>query len=81
MPNALKLEEVRNRLSRIGKTVVDIASEIDVPVPVVRGVLSGKLKGSRGHAHKVAVTLGLKDGIVVADDQSIADALRAAAVR
>ncbi|ARR54769.1 hypothetical protein HY78_15660 [Rhizorhabdus wittichii DC-6] len=78
MVGLLQVEEVRDRLARIGKTAVDVAGELDVPVPVVRGVLSGKLKGARGDAHKVAVTLGLKDGVIVADDTPLSEAMRIA---
>lgn len=72
------LEEARCRLSRIGKSTVDVARELGVSKQIVRGVLNGKLKGTRGDAHKVAVALGIKDGIVVDEGVSIADAIKAA---
>lgn len=72
-------EEVRASLSRIGKTQVDVARELRVPVAILRGVLDGRLKGTRGDAHKVAVALGLKEGVVVENGESIAAAIRAAA--
>ena len=78
MGKALRVEEARASLSRIGKTAVDVARELGVPAIVVRGVLSGKLKGARGDAHKVAVTLGLKDGVIVADDTPLSEAMRIA---
>ena len=78
MPKPASLEEIRDRLSRIGKTPVDIGRELDVPVPTVRGVLEGRLKGNRGDAHKVAVALGLKEGVIVADDMPIAEAMKLA---
>lgn len=79
MANDAKLKEARDRLSRIGKTQSDIARELNVELTVVQGVLSGRLKGAFGSAHKVAVALGLKDGIVLGEGQSVAEAIRAAA--
>ncbi|CAE6926166.1 hypothetical protein R69927_06857 [Paraburkholderia domus] len=35
-----------------------------IPRNIVSGVLQGRLKGKRGHAHNAAVLLGLKDGVV-----------------
>jgi len=34
------------------------------PRTVVNGVLQGRLKGKRGHAHNTAVLLGLKEGVL-----------------
>ena len=79
MAKLITLEEARGRLSRIGKTHAQIAKELDVDIAIVRGVLYGQLKGARGDAHKVAVALGLKDGVIVDGDTSIADAMKAAA--
>ncbi|WP_072381545.1 hypothetical protein [Novosphingobium sp. NDB2Meth1] len=79
MPESASLEEVRERLNRIGKTVADVARELGVSQSIVRGVLSGRFKGAHGDAHKVAVALGLKNGIIVADGMSISDAMKAAA--
>lgn len=79
MSEIVKLEEARAALSRIGKTAADIAREVGVPREVVSNVLSGRLKGNRGDAHKVAVVLGLKEGLIVEDGMSIAEALRKAA--
>ena len=77
MSTSITLEEARSRLSRIGKTAVDVARELGVSKQVVRGVLDGKFKDTRGDAHKVAVALGLKDGLIVQDGMSIADAIKA----
>ena len=79
MPNTPSLEAVRGALSRIGRTHTDVARELGVSRTIVRGVLYGRLKGTRGDAHKVAVALGLKQGVVVEDGMPIADAIRAAA--
>lgn len=63
---------------RAGITPADIAAELGVNAMVVRGVLSGRLRGDRGDAHKVAVALQIKDGIVAPDDAPIGEVLRLA---
>lgn len=78
MSKALAPKAIREALSRIGKTHNDIAHELGVDRAVVRGVLYGHLKGARGDAHKVAVALGIKDGVVVNDAMTISDAIKAA---
>ena len=79
MADCVSLEEARGRLSRIGKAAADVARELGVSKGTVRGVLEGRFKGTRGDAHKVAVALGLKDGIIVEDGMSIGSAMKAAA--
>lgn len=78
MANASDRKVIRETLSRIGKSHSDVARELGVDRAVVRGVLYGQLKGARGDAHKVAVALGIKDGIVIDGNTSIAEAVRAA---
>lgn len=79
MANLNDPKAIRSRLSHIGKTPVDIARELGVPVAIVRGVIDGRIKGDRGAAHKVAVTLGLKKGVIVPDDMPTSEALKSAA--
>lgn len=79
MSEGVSLEEAKIRLARIGKTAGDVARELGVSHAIVRGVLEGRFKGTRGDAHKVAVALGLKDGLIVADGMSISEAMKAAA--
>jgi len=78
MPKTPSLEVVQEGLSRIGKSQADVARELNVDLSTVQGVLSGRLKGLRGDAHKVAVSLGLKRGVIVDDATPIAEAVRAA---
>ena len=62
---ALKtLEEVRAEFDRCGVSVSGWAVRHGIPRNIVNGVLQGRLKGKRGHAHNAAVLLGLKDGVV-----------------
>ncbi|MFA7602785.1 MAG: hypothetical protein WCY29_07230 [Novosphingobium sp.] len=77
----LSPKEIRERLSRIGRTPADVARELGVSVVIVRGVIDGRFKGDRGEAHKVAVALGLKDGLIIDDNTSTADAIKLAAGR
>lgn len=67
---------IREALSRIGKSHSDVARELGVARTVVHGVVHGRLKGNRGDAHKVAVALGLKDGVIVDDATPISDAIK-----
>lgn len=76
MTKRTKLEEVNAALTRTGTTVSQIANEIGVDVRIVRGVLSGRLQGRRGDAHRVAVLLGLKEGEVIEQGQSVLALIR-----
>lgn len=78
MAHERSAEVIRAALSRIGKSHSDVARELGVDRTVVRGVLYGRLKGSRGDAHKVAVALGMKEGFVVDDATPISEAINAA---
>lgn len=79
MTDSITLEEARSRLSRIGKTAADVAREVGVSQYVAAAVLAGRTKGTRGDAHKVAVALGLKVGMIVEGDMSLGEAMKAAA--
>lgn len=71
MPQTVTLEQVRAELRRTQKTqsalAREIAKELDVSSEVVRHVLSGRIKGARGDARKIAVRLGL-----IADEEKSA---------
>lgn len=54
--------EARAALRRRGIPISRWARDNGVPRAVAYGVLSGKLVGTYGHAHRAAVILGLKDG-------------------
>ncbi|MBY0409891.1 MAG: DNA-binding protein [Burkholderiaceae bacterium] len=57
-------EEVKAELSRNGVNIADWARKHSLSPATVHGVLAGNLKGRRGQAHKTAVLLGIKDGVV-----------------
>ncbi len=55
-------EQVKKSLRRQGIAITEWAQEHDVHPQVVRDLLTGKLQGHRGQAHRAAVLLGIKDG-------------------
>lgn len=78
MAKQLNPKVIREALSRIGKSHSEVARELGVDRTIVRGLLYGHLKGARGDAHKAAVALGMKDGVIVDDALPIAEAIKAA---
>ena len=61
-------EEVLADFARKGQSVRGWAIANGLSPAVVRGVLSGRLTGRIGEAHKAAVKLGLKDGEIMEND-------------
>jgi len=57
-------DEVKADLYRRGKSVPEVAREIGVSSRIVYELLRGRIKGRRGQAHRAAVLLGLKDGVL-----------------
>lgn len=68
MPNAYPTEqarkEARARLCAIGISVRDWAEQNQINESTVYAVLNGQQKCLRGEAHKAAVLLGIKEGVV-----------------
>lgn len=58
-------EQVRKELDRKGKSIREWAKEHGLPERTVYEVLAGRKKGVRGDAHRAAVLLGIKDGVIV----------------
>ncbi len=69
MPHLKTLEDARNMFARTGKTIRKWAQEIGVHENTVYEVLAGRKRCLRGDAHKVAVLLGIKDGVIDGDRQ------------
>lgn len=59
--------QARAWLDHQGKSVQQFAREHNVDPATTYQVLSGRKKGRRGEAHKVAVLLGMKDGVIPGD--------------
>lgn len=57
-------EEVRVDFDRRGVNVTQWARDRGLTRQAVFAVLNGKTKGRRGDAHKAAVLLGIKDGVI-----------------
>lgn len=57
--------EAREEFRRTGKTISSWARDHGVHKGTVYQVLGGYKKCERGDAHKVAVLLGIKDGVIV----------------
>lgn len=63
-------------LDHQGKSVQEFAREHGVDPATTYQVLAGRKKGKRGEAHKVAVLLGMKDGIIPAQASASEEAER-----
>ena len=57
-------EQARAVLDRNGKSIADFSREHDLNRNLVSDLLNGRKKGRRGEAHRAAVLLGIKDGVV-----------------
>ena len=58
------VEEVRREFEERGIPISEWARLMGYSPAIVHQVLAGRLKCVRGQAHEVAVTLGLKSGLV-----------------
>ncbi|WP_181418428.1 hypothetical protein [Phyllobacterium leguminum] len=56
-----KVNDIRRRLRAAGLTITEVARELEVDSQIVFAVLSGRLKGDRGDARRVADRFGLRD--------------------
>ncbi|QIE87017.1 DNA-binding protein [Pseudomonas nitroreducens] len=54
----------RERLERQGLSVKQFAEKNKIHVSTVYAVLNGQKKCLRGEAHRAAVLLGIKDGVI-----------------
>ena len=57
-------QEVLDDFNRHDTTISGWAREHALPRQIVHDLLHGRVKGRRGMAHKAAVLLGLKDGVI-----------------
>lgn len=69
MPGIRTAAQAKAWLEHQGKSVQEFAREHSVDPATTYQVLAGRKKGRRGEAHKVAVLLGMKDGIIPAEPQ------------
>lgn len=65
MSNRVKTrEEARMDLVRRGLTIRQWSRQNGISDRIVRELLRGRFQGKYGAAHKAAVLLGLKDGVI-----------------
>lgn len=68
MPNSTITEQARNAareaLERRGQTVKGFARQHSLNPSTVYAVLSGQSRCRSGEAHRAAVLLGIKDGVI-----------------
>lgn len=57
-------KQVRSEFESAGLSMVDWAQAHGYPYHLVQQVLSGRARGIRGKSHEIAVSLGLKDGVI-----------------
>lgn len=57
-------EEARQQFDLLGIPVAAWARQHNLPYRTVMELLHGRQKGRRGHAHRAAVLLGLKKGVL-----------------
>ncbi|MEA1606134.1 DNA-binding protein [Pseudomonas spirodelae] len=57
-------EQARAALDREGQSIAAFARKHGLNKNLVSDLLNGRKKGKRGEAHKAAVLLGIKEGVV-----------------
>ncbi|USV99107.1 DNA-binding protein [Pseudomonas pergaminensis] len=70
MPGIRTAAQAKAWLEHQGKSVQAFTREHGVDPATTYQVLAGRKKGRRGEAHKVAVLLGMKEGIILAEADS-----------
>ena len=61
----LSIEEVRNKFEREGTSYAEWARKHGVNRGLVSMILKGGRTCRRGQSHKIAVLLGIKEGVIV----------------
>jgi len=61
------IQQAREDMERRGETLAGWARKHGFNPENVRAVVYGNSKGKWGESHKIAVMLGIKDGIIVND--------------
>jgi gp16 family phage-associated protein len=62
-------EKVKEEFSAAGISIREWASAHGFSYEVAKSVLSGRIAGKRGEAHRIALALGLKTGSIVEPSQ------------
>ncbi len=64
MPAPLTPEQARAALDRKGVSIAEFCRKHELNRNLVSDLLNGRKKGRRGEAHRAAVLLGIKDGVI-----------------
>jgi gp16 family phage-associated protein len=64
MPAPVTPEQARATLDRKGMSIAEFCRIHDLNKNLVSDLLNGRRKGRRGEAHRAAVLLGIKDGVI-----------------
>ncbi len=64
MPAPLTPEQARAALDRKGVSIAEFCRRYELNRNLVSDLLNGRKKGRRGEAHRAAVLLGIKDGVI-----------------
>lgn len=64
MPVTVTPEQARADLDRRGISIAEFSRKHDLNKNLVSDLLNGRIKGRRGEAHRAAVLLGIKDGVI-----------------
>lgn len=64
MPATVTPEQAREDLDRRGISIAEFSRKHGLNKNLVSDLLNGRIKGRRGEAHRAAVLLGIKDGVI-----------------
>ncbi|MCO7620809.1 MULTISPECIES: DNA-binding protein [Pseudomonas] len=64
MPAPVTAEQARASLDRKGMSIAQFSRIHGLNKNLVSDLLNGRIKGLRGEAHRAAVLLGIKDGVI-----------------
>jgi len=64
MPATVTPEQARADLDRRGISIAEFSRKHGLNKNLVSDLLNGRVKGRRGEAHRAAVLLGIKDGVI-----------------
>jgi gp16 family phage-associated protein len=64
MPATITPEQARAALDHKGVRIAEFRRQHGFNKNLVSDLLNGRLKGRRGEAHRAAVLLGIKDGVI-----------------
>ncbi|WP_419711614.1 DNA-binding protein [Pseudomonas sp. NFX224] len=64
MPATVTPEQAREALDRKGMSIAEFSRQNGLNKNLVSDLLNGRIKGRRGEAHRAAVLLKIKDGVI-----------------